>query len=450
MVICVLISCMTLGHVNVLGVYGQQEYNEEGDDPQVETSVKDPLLTNPDFTIKEIAKGLNRPTTMAFLGQDDILVLEKEKGTIRRILDGKLLNEPVLDVNVANGSERGMIGIAASTSEVGNDNDKDVSSPKTYVYVYFTEAEEEGSDKCIASRRCDDVPLDPLGNRLYKYEWIDGRLINPLLLFDLPSTPGPEHNGGVISIGPDGNIYIGIGDLLRGPSQNPPREGKTVDGRSGILRITPNGQPVGKGLLGDTHPLNFYYAYGIRNTFGMDFDPVTGNLWDTENGGGVNDEINLVKPRFNSGWEVIQGMIKDPQDTNLDEADISELEDFKGRGSYSDPEFVWHEVVGPTALTFLDSDALGQENRNDMFVGDYHRGNIYRFELNSHRIGLILNGPLEDKVSNDDWHGNDGDLEEVIFGRNFGGISDIDVGPDGYLYIVSIGLGKVFRIEPIR
>ena len=84
------------------------------------------------------------------------------------------------------------------------------------------------------------------------------------------------------------------------------RDGPDPDGRSGILRMTQNGQLVnGTGILGDEHPLDMYYAYGIRNSFGMDFDPVTGKLWDTENGPNYGDEINLVEPGFNSGWQEV-------------------------------------------------------------------------------------------------------------------------------------------------
>ena len=61
-------------------------------------------------------------------------------------------------------------------------------------------------------------------------------------------------------------------------------------------------------IIGDEDPLNKYYAYGIRNSFGIDFDPVTGKLWDTENGPGYGDEINLVEPGFNSGWSKVQGI----------------------------------------------------------------------------------------------------------------------------------------------
>ncbi len=81
-----------------------------------------------------------------------------------------------------------------------------------------------------------------------------------------------------------------------------------VDGRSGILRITQDGRPVGKSILDDTHPLSLYYAYGIRNSFGFDWDPITGKLWDTENGPHNGDEINLVQPGFNSGWVKVQGI----------------------------------------------------------------------------------------------------------------------------------------------
>jgi aldose sugar dehydrogenase len=418
---------MIFGHTNSFGIYGQEEADEDKiDDPPIvkASSDDDPFLTDPNFTIEEIAEGLSLPTTMAFLGPDDILVLEKDKGTIKRILDGRLLDEPVLDVNVANEIERGMLGIAISNS----------TSSATYVYVYFTEAEEEGNDECSGPRHCSDESPDPLGNRLYRYEWKDGKLINPVLLLDLPSTPGPAHNGGVLRIGPDGNLYVGIGEV-QGPNAQPKGE-MTVDGRSGILRVTPDGLPVGNGILGDKHPLNFYYAYGIRNIFGMDFDPVTGNLWDTENGPSYGDEINLVEPGFNSGWRVIQGMKSDVED-------LSQLQDFNGKGRYSDPEFVWTKVVGPTAVTFLDSNRLGQQYTNEMFVGDVNRGNLYHFELNEERTQLIPRDSINGKMV------EDGDaVDDLRFGGNFGGITDLGVGPDGYLYVVSIGLGKIFRIVP--
>lgn len=97
--------------------------------------------------------------------------------------------------------------------------------------------------------------------------------------------------------------------------------------------------------------MELYYAYGIRNSFGLGFDPVTGKLWDTENGPGNSDEINLVESGFNSGWQQVMGLVKDEEGF-----DVSDLVDFNGNGRYRDPELVWLNTAGPTALLFMTSD----------------------------------------------------------------------------------------------
>ena len=392
-----------------------------------------PIISDADLRVEQVVDGLEFPTSMAFLGPNDILVLEKQSGTVKRVLNGTTLEQPVLDVSVANENERGMLGIVIEKET----DDKDKRNSHTYVFVVFTESDEDGSDDCSTSHTCKQEG-SPIGNRLYRYELVNNQLINRKLFLDLPGTPGPAHNGGKLRIGHDNNIYLTIGDVRCECTQaENVQEGGRPDGRAGILRMTLDGEPVPNGsIIGESIPLNLYYAYGIRNSFGIEFDPVTGNLWDTENGAGDDDEINLVEPGFNSGHKLIQGIVKDNQD-------ISSLEDFAGLGRYSNPEFVWTEVVGPTAIKFLDSNRLGQQYVNDMFVGDVHMGNLYHFELNEERTGLLLDGPLEDKVADDNE-----ELGGVIFGRNFGSISDLEVGPEGYLYIVSIGLGKIFRIVP--
>jgi glucose/arabinose dehydrogenase len=249
------------------------------------------------------------------------------------------------------------------------------------------------------------------------------------------------HHGGEVLIGPDNNVYVVIGDIegrldnkTKTRAQNY-KDGTAPDGRSGILRITQDGKPVGKGILGDSYPLNLYYAYGIRNSFGMDFDPVTGNLWDTENGPDHGDEINLVKPGFNSGFHVVDGMPGNKFNPHRD------LVDFNGKGKYSDPEFVWNRTVGPTAIKFLNSDKYGKEYEDDMFVADINNGNIYHFDLDKNREKLVLNGPLDDKIAN-----NPKELENIIFGKGFVGITDLQIGPDGYLYI--LGNQSIYRIVP--
>lgn len=217
-------------------------------------------------------------------------------------------------------------------------------------------------------------------------------------------------------------------------------DGIEADGRSGILRINQDGQPVGEGILGDEVPLRLYYAYGIRNSFGITFDPVTGNLWETENGPGNSDEINLVLPAFNSGWRETMGLAK-----NDDDFDLSNMVDFGGKGVYRDPELVWLNTAGPTGIKFLSSDKYGPQYKNDVFVGDVHNGRLYHFKLNEDRTHLVLEGPLAGKIIKTP---NSDGLDQIVFGEGFGGITDLEMGPDGYLYIVSIGQGKIFKIVP--
>ena len=382
-------------------------------------------MTDTSLTFEEVAKTPKFATGMAFLSQDDILLIEKNTGKIIRIQNGTKLEEPLLTVNVANVSERGLLGIAVSEED----------SRPPYVFLYYTEADATNRSKV-------------LGNRLYRYDLIDDKLLNPKLLLDLPAVPGPSHNGGVLKIGLDNkSLYLVIGNVNYEQNQaymtqtQNVKEGPLPDGRGGILRVTFDGNPVDeKGILGNKNPLNMYYAYGIRNSFGIGFDPVTGNLWDTENGNNMYDEINLVKPGFNSGWEVIQGpsFLK----KNFDK---SRLESFDGKGVYRNPEFNWVDTVAPTSLLFFNSDKLGQEYRNDLFVASAKNGTIYHFDLNEDRTRLDLDGPLSDKVAD-----TPEELGNVTFAKGIGLVTNLQVGPDGYLYVLtSIKHDAIlFRITP--
>jgi aldose sugar dehydrogenase len=378
------------------------------------------VLIDPSLKVEPVfSDGLKGPTTsMAFLGPNDILVLEKNTGKVQRILNGILQEKPLLQANVSTEVELGMLGIAISKNQAG----------KPFVFLYYSEANSSGT---------------VLGNRLYRYELVDGRLVNPLLLLNLPATSpivGHEnnHNGGKVVIGPDKNVYVIVGDVggRIGNVQNIIR-GNSPDGTSGILRVTQDGKSVENGPFGSSVPNTLYYAYGIRNSFGFDFDPVTGNLWDTENGGIDKDEINYVFPGFNSGWRKTMGMAVsrfDPQE---------DLFNFAGKAKYSDPEFVWKQTVAPTALKFLNSTKLGSQYANTIFVGDVKTGNLYNFKLDTDRKQLLLKPPLEDKVAD-----TPDEIQSAVFGQGFGVITDIQVGPDGYLYILGIN-GNIYRIVPV-
>jgi glucose/arabinose dehydrogenase len=405
------------------------------------TSPPSPILRDPNLTIQTVVSRIEYPTGMAFLGPDDILVIGKNTGKVTRIINGKILQEPLLDVNVANQVERGLLGIAVAKNDIAD---------KTYVFLYYTESEKQNDDGGDYGDGNGDGG-EPVGNRLYRYDLdlLNNKLVNPKLLLDLPYKPGPAHNGGVVKIGPDNNVYVVVGNLYTNVfneggettlAQNVD-DGKQPDGRGGILRVTQDGQIVndiraassagegedntveveeGEGILGDERPLDMYYAYGIRNSFGMDFDPIIGNLWQTENGG--YDEINLVEPGFNSGFNHITGSA-----SRSDRFDPDDLTDFDGRGKYSDPELDLGQHIAPTAITFLHSNKLGKQYENDIFVGNTG-GRIFHFNLSEDRTKLLLEGPLADKIADD--------LEEleegkIIFGEYFGVITDLEVGPDG-------------------
>ena len=456
-----------------LAASGQQE--PAADPFSIPADEERPAINDPNLVAREVVAGFRHPTAMTFVGNsvDDIIVIEKNNGTVRRVIEGVVQPEPLLDVAVANNNvtnERGLLGMGIARQ----------NETTTYVFLYYTESGDgrDGSDS---------EGVVPAGNRLYRYELVqnaDGssELINPKLLLDLPARPGPRYNGGPLLVSQNQDntiIYLMIGDLDHRESQALNFEdGPPPDGTGGILAIDAEGNPLPNPVLmtqvnaeeengeeengeeengeeengeeengeeengeEDMGMLPYYYAYGIRNGFGLTVDPVSGYLWDTENGPAWFDEINLVLPGFNSGWADVQGPASAPEN---EEVDIEEdLVDFGGTGVYRDPEFSWQNPVGVTAIKFLNSTALGPQYENDLFVGDINHGRLYHFDLNQDRTGLVLEGVLEDKVA-----GNVGELSSAIFGTGLRSITDIEVGSDGYLYVLLFGPGKIFRIAP--
>jgi glucose/arabinose dehydrogenase len=392
-------------------------------------------VTGPGLQVQQVVNGLSSPTTMAFVAPGDILVLQKNDGQVRRVRNGVLQAAPVIDFPVNNASERGLLGIAVSPT----------NPPR--VFFYLTEATADGQP--------------PLGNRVYSYTWNagPGTLTNPQLVLDLPVTAGPNHDGGVLTLDAQGRLYAIIGDLNRnGQLQNNPG-GAAPDDTSVVLRVNQNGTaaagnpftpycsatttqtcatsgdcPAGQACQTQVAR---YYAYGVRNSFGLTIDPVTGTLWDTENGPGDYDEVNRILPGFNSGWNQIMG----PDDRDPQNPD--DLFDMPGEGStYDDPEFSWLATVAPTAILFPRG--LGPLYDGVAFVGDANNGNLYSFPLNGARTAFDVAGitGLADLVADDL-----DERESVRIGSGFGGITDLKEGPDGSVYVVSIGLGAIYRIS---
>ena len=299
-----------------------------------------------------------------------------------------------------------------------------------------------------AGAQVEGIPTEgEVRNRVYSYTWDGTSLTNPQLLVDLPSGPGTNHQGGKLKIGPDNQLYIVVGEMQREGQLQNFQSGPAPDDTGVILRVNPaDGSPSSGNPLSNepANPLSKYYAYGIRNSFGIDFDPVTGKLWDAENGEDVFDEVNLVEPGFNSGWKTVMGPIA--ANTGVSESNLVNIPG----SQYADPVFSWAESIGVTDIEFFNSTAFGPSYEDGIFVGDITTGTLFYFEPNGDRTGINLESDplLSDLIAD-----SDDETSAVTFGTGFTGITDIETSPDGNLYILAFdreaeGQGSLYRILP--
>jgi len=366
------------------------------------------------FKVEEFVTDLSFPTTMTFV-DNELLILQKNNGHIIHVdNDGISTSQPILDLNVTNLYESGALGIISSNSDV---------------YVYYTESNQDGGE--------------PFGNNIYKYQWMENTLQNPRLVKSLPAFPNSLiHNGGPMVIDNENTLYAIIGDQHMA--------------NGGTILQNLFEPPNDTGVIVPLESNDGYFAIGIRNSFGLTIDPLTGNMWQTENGPGSYDEINLVYPKFNSGWSAHTGPISESRIDVLPLPDIfgiwkSHLQLFfssilinfyLGESyEYDDPKFSWKTPVSPTALAFSDS-SYG-DFKNWLFVGDCNNGNIYKFKLNSDRTSIIL----QDETMKDLVQNESDNNEEIIFGQGFGCITDIKF-KDGVMYVASLTDGIVYKITP--
>ena len=395
--------------ISGFSLYSQPEVRwEVGKTLQVKEGTS-PQIKDSSIKIETIATGINELTTFAFVG-NDILYLEKINGDIRLIRDGQVSEKILHHFDVYKTTESGLLGITTK------DN---------LVYIYVSEPlDEEGKI--------------PKANNIYEFLWTGDELVNKKLINTLPSR-NCCHQGGYMVTSPNGEIFATIGDLenIREsgiPSKLQNNEDGGVDDTSIILRVGIDENTISPMTSDD--PFSHYYAIGIRNSFGLAFDPITGNLWDTENGQVCCDEINLVTENFNSGWALVQGMANENSISV-----IPKIENFE----YSNPEFTWDQVNAPTALA-IPGNNWGEKYQNSLFVSDYIFGKIYKFELNDSRDGFVFQDPsLQDLI----FHEGD-NSDEIIFATEFGRISDMKFGPDGSLYVAShLSNGALFKIDLI-
>ena len=482
-----------------------------------------PTMLVPNLSVRAAASGFITPIGLAFLDADEWLVIEKNTGRVQVVENGAVTGT-ALDLAVNFASERGLLGITLHPDFETNN----------FVYLFWSciapppPAENPffpTQTECALTPQLgadsDDLLATPLlGNRVDRFVWdgdagtltFDANLIM-LRSFQNDAAPAPpgqgdeeqppraNHDGGVIRFGPDGKLYIMFGDVgRRGQLQNLPSGptltglGPTVaDDQFGgpqpddahfagvIIRLnddgsTPADNPffaAGAAMGGEVgENIQKIFAYGIRNSFGMAFDPLSGNLWDQENGEDAFDEMNLVEPGMNSGWIQIQGPVsrvaqyKQIETTSVHHEDFPNLQQFRWGperiadtpaealsrlfvlpGSrYSDPEYSWAHVLAPAAIGFLDSTALGPQWFGDLFVGfsvndDPLGGGLMAFELTGNRRRIA-----GDLIADNATFHDPGANRTHIVGREFGIVTDIQTAPNGNLLVVALDNGTVWEI----
>jgi glucose/arabinose dehydrogenase len=395
-----------------------------------------------DLVIEKFSDHLKFPSNIAIVGKDDILFAEKKTGVIHRVVDGRMLAQPVLDVNVATTGDRGVLGMAVANNRAGN---------STYVFLYYTQSTVEDGDDAKGYR-------EPPGNRLYRYQLVGNELVNPKLLLDLPVGIPDASNAGKVIVGPDKNIYVlvnneGLSTSSRqknGTEENiiiNPEGGqikltnkidnvvKPVDKQSRIIGITQDGKPFPMKVQGTAKNTTItsqgqnYSAFDIGDGHNMDFDPVTGSIWiagynNKQNQSNTNDALEMTY-RSNSNSDSMVSFVGSLNPVNIEGKDISE-QGFQ--------KLTWDKHIGPTPISFVNSSKLGKQYENDFIVGDTNNGTIYDFDMDKNRAELFLNESLSDKVVNSDY-----ELESYVLLRGLGAITDIETGDDGYLYFSTMG-----------
>lgn len=452
----------------------------------IQAAAASPLMLDDNLTVSTVLTGLNQPTSLAFIGSSEFFILERTTGKVQRILNGTLQGT-VLDLTVNSASERGLLGIALHPQ----------FSQNGFVYLFWTETSSGLAD----TSNVDDITL--LANRVDRYYWngtnltFDRNLIKLRAQQEDAGQPHRgNHNGGVLRFGQDGKLYIIMGDNgRRGFLQNITSGGPVPDDQFGgpepddahltgvILRLNDDGStPTDNPFFSATTSLSGQaaanvkklFAYGIRNSFGMAVDSLTGTLWTQENGDDAFDELNRVRPGFNGGWIQTMGplsriaefksiettygngtlqQLRWPPSNIADttQAALGRLYMLPG-AQYSDPEFSWKFAVAPSPIGFVRGRGLGPQFEGDLFVGasrtTLSNGFLFRLKLTADRQHFAFTDPdLADLVADNSDKFDLAESESLLIGRDFGVTTDIQTGPNGNVFVVSLSNGAVYEIK---
>jgi glucose/arabinose dehydrogenase len=430
-----------------------------------------PTLADPALQIEEIS-GLTDPTQLTFLGPNELLVTEKTTGRVMHVRDGEVVG-PAVQLKTNFADERGVLGITTHPQFAENN----------YVYVYWTWTGEGEPPEGLFGEPSDDLEAVPeLGNRVDRFTWNGSELQFDRNIIELPSEITDltmdrrrgNHNAGVIKFGPDGKLYVVNGDQNHRSRLQNVADGPAYEANNQlagvVLRLNDDGTtPQDNPFVGqvDDEAIEKIFVYGVRNSFGFDFEPQTGAFWIEANGQASYDEITKHEPGDNSGWIQIMGPRERFEDykaleidterkldapsfppenlaANAEEA-LSRMTLLPG-AAYRDPSFSWRYAVAPTSLAFITGDALGAEYEGNMLLGDVNTGSIWRLRMTPDGSDILLEGDLADGVNDNTSEDPIGEMQGTLFAEGIVVATDIKVGPDGTLWITSLPEGVVYHI----
>jgi glucose/arabinose dehydrogenase len=331
------------------------------------------------FTDQVVAGGLSNPTAMA-LAPDGRIFVCQQGGALRVIKNGALLTTPFLTVTVDSAGERGLLGVAFDPNFVSNQ----------LIYVYYTATTPTIHNRISRFTASGDVALAG----------------SETIILELPSlSTATNHNGGAIHFGPDGNLYVAVGDNANGANA------QTLSTRLGkMLRITstggiPTDNPFFNQATGDNRSI---WALGVRNPFTFSFQPGSGRMFINDVGQNTWEEINDGIAGSNYGWPTCEGFCSPPNP------------------SFRDPIFAYMNDAQTCAITggAFYNPQIPQFPSNfvgNYFFADFCGGWIRRLD------------PANGNAVSD-------------FATGISSPVDLHVSPDGFLYYLARGAGSVNRI----
>ncbi len=361
----------------------------------------------PGYADTRVATGLDAPTAIAFLPDGRVLITEKG-GALK--LQGTGAPVTLATIPVCTDAEMGLLGIAVDPAFASNG----------FIYLYRTQS---SGDCASSSGRSNEVI------RLTMAPDDTVSLASLTVLLTGFRTDNGNHDGGVLRVGPDGKLYVGVGDTGNGDNQGCPgsstnpyaQDLNAFEGK--VLRLNLDGTtPTDNPYFGQAGKLGQIFASGFRNPWRMGFDPVNGNLWVADVGDLAFEEVDIVTSGGNYEWPYCEGL--DHPSGCAQPGDTAPIFEYgHGGGCPGDVG----TSLGESIIGGSFAGAALSPFENEYFFADYTGSAVYRLTPNAARTGIT--GPA------------------VSVSTNVGNPVDVITGPDGAIYYVAIGFGEVHRLS---